>query len=124
MTSPIARLAEKLDRRIGRRADPPSLWPTGWAALISHAAIVAFIVLAVTGLALSVAYRPSTAMVTYEGASELYDGQELPHAFASVIRISEDLPGGALLRRVVIDAHISNVPTASGDEEVFVKVER
>ena len=105
--SPLARLAENLDRRIGRRADPPSLWPTGWASLLSHAAIVAFILLTVTGLALAIAYRPSTAPITYEGASELYDGEELPHAFASVIRISEDLPGGALLRRVhVASSHL------------------
>jgi quinol-cytochrome oxidoreductase complex cytochrome b subunit len=102
--SPVAKLAERLDTTIGRRAERPSLWPVGFGALISHAAIVAFGVLTVTGLALALAYRPSTAMVTYTGASELYDGQQLPHAFASVVRISEDLPGGLLLRRVHVAA--------------------
>jgi ubiquinol-cytochrome c reductase cytochrome b subunit len=107
MTSPIAVLVDRLDRRFGRRADPPSLWPTDFGALISHAAIVAFLVLTVTGIALALAYRPSVDPVTYHGASELYDGQELPHAFASIIRISEDLPGGLLLRRLhTVAAHL------------------
>ncbi len=102
--SPIARLTERLDARLGRDAERPSLWPVGFGALISHAAIVAFLVLAVTGLVLATAYRPSTELVTYTGSSELYAGRELPHAFASVIRISEDLPGGLLLRRVHVAA--------------------
>lgn len=107
MTSPIAVLADRLDRRIGRRADPPSLWPTDFGALISHAAIVAFLVLTVTGIALALVYRPSVDPATYHGASELYDGQVLPGAFASIIHISEDLPGGLLLRRVhAVAAHL------------------
>lgn len=103
-TSPIAKLTERLDAHVGRGAKRPSLWPIGFGALISHAAIVAFGVLTVTGIFLAFAYRPSTALVTYTGASELYDGQQLPHAFASVVRISEDLPGGLLLRRVHVAA--------------------
>jgi ubiquinol-cytochrome c reductase cytochrome b subunit len=104
LPSPLAKVADQLDHRIGRKAERPSLWPVGFASLISHVAIAAFIILTVTGLALTVAYRPSTNLVTYTGASELYDGQQLPHAFASVVRISEDLPGGLLLRRVHVAA--------------------
>ncbi|MTV24001.1 cytochrome bc complex cytochrome b subunit [Nitriliruptoraceae bacterium ZYF776] len=102
--SPIASLADALDRRIGRKAERPSVWPTGFGSLISHAAIVAFLILTVTGIALALAYRPSAQLVTYTGNSELYDGTQLPHAFASVVRIAEDLPGGALLRRVHVAA--------------------
>ncbi len=107
MSSPIAAAAAALDRRFGRSATPPSLWPTSFGALISHAAIVCLLLLTATGIALSVAYRPSVEMVVYEGASELYDGRTLPHAFASVVRISEDLPGGLFLRRLhVAAAHL------------------
>lgn len=104
LPSPLARVADELDRRIGRQAERPSLWPVGFGALISHVAIAAFLVLTVTGIALSFAYRPSTELVTYTGNSELYDGTQLPAAFASVVRISEDLPGGLLLRRVHVAA--------------------
>lgn len=104
LPSPLARVADQLDRRIGRRAERPSLWPVGFGALISHVAIAAFLVLTVTGIALAFAYRPSTELVTYTGSSSLYDGQQLPAAFASVVRISEDLPGGLLLRRLHVAA--------------------
>lgn len=114
MTSPISTLAERLERRIGRRADPPSLWPTDFGALISHAAVVSFLLLTATGVVLAVFYRPSVATVTYHGASGLYDGQDLPHAFASVIRISEDVPGGLLLRRVhAVAAHLLMLSVAA-----------
>jgi ubiquinol-cytochrome c reductase cytochrome b subunit len=104
MSSPIASLASYLDRRIGRRADPPSLWPTDFGALLSHAAIVAFLVLFVTGFMLSLAYQPTVEPVVYDGHSELYAGQTLPGAFASIVTISEDMPGGLLLRRVHVAA--------------------
>jgi ubiquinol-cytochrome c reductase cytochrome b subunit len=104
MSSPIAALADYLDRRIGRRADPPSLWPTGFGALLSHAAIVAFLVLTVTGIMLAFAYQPTVEPVVYDGGSELYRGQTLPGSFASIITISEDMPGGLLLRRVHVAA--------------------
>lgn len=104
MSSPVASLADFLDRRIGRRADPPSLWPTDFGALLSHAAIVAFLVLFATGVLLSFAYQPTVETVVYQGESELYEGQTLPGAFASIITISEDMPGGLLLRRVHVAA--------------------
>lgn len=107
MNAPLGRLAATLDRRFGRDANPPSVWPIGVGTLLSHAAVAAFVVLVVTGILLSFAYRPSIDPVVYDGASTLYAGQELPGAFASVIHISEDLPGGLLLRRVhVAAAHL------------------
>jgi quinol-cytochrome oxidoreductase complex cytochrome b subunit len=107
VNAPLGRLAAALDRRFGREANPPSVWPIGVGTLISHAAVAAFVLLVVTGILLSFAYRPSVDPVVYDGASTLYAGQELPGAFASVIRISEDLPGGLLLRRVhVAAAHL------------------
>lgn len=107
MSSPIATLARYLDRRIGRQADPPRPWSTGFGALISHTAVAAFVVLTVTGIALALMYRPSVEPVVFTGSSSLYHGQELPAAFASVIEISEDIPGGLLLRRLhVVASHL------------------
>jgi ubiquinol-cytochrome c reductase cytochrome b subunit len=100
MASPVASLANAIDRRVGRSAEKPSLWPTDVWRLLGHVAIAMFMVLLVTGIALSIWYRPSTAAVTYSGAAGLYDGQTLPHAFASILRIDYDIAGGQLLRRV------------------------
>jgi ubiquinol-cytochrome c reductase cytochrome b subunit len=59
-----------------------------------------FMVLTVTGIALSIWYRPSTASVTYQGAAPLFDGQTVPQAFATILHIEHDVPGGQLLRRI------------------------
>ncbi|MFA9432987.1 cytochrome b N-terminal domain-containing protein [Egicoccus sp. AB-alg2] len=98
--SPIASLADALDRRIGRSAPRPSVWPTGVGPMISHVIVVSFLVLFVTGVFLTLFYRPSVAPVTYTGSSTLYDGATLPHAYASVVRLSSDIPGGLFVKRV------------------------
>lgn len=77
-----------------------SLFPVHWSVLLSQLAVWSFVVLLLTGVVLTVFYRPSLEPVTYSGAAELYDGRELPAAYASVVRLSEDVPGGLLLRRV------------------------
>jgi ubiquinol-cytochrome c reductase cytochrome b subunit len=100
VTSPVAALAAALDRRFGPDAERPSLWSVAPGALLGHVAVIAFGVLVVTGAILTVHYEPSTELVVYRGSSTLYDGQELPAAFASVVRTSEDVPGGLLVRRV------------------------
>jgi ubiquinol-cytochrome c reductase cytochrome b subunit len=100
VTSRLASLNRALDRRFGRSAPRPSVWPTSYGALISHVIVVTFLVLCVTGVLLAIFYRPSTSPVTYEGASELYDGATLPHAFASTVRISSDIPGGLFVKRL------------------------
>lgn len=100
MPSPVAALATALDRRVGRAAERPSLWPTDFWRLLGHLAIAMFVLLAVTGIALSVWYRPATTPVVYTGSAALYDGATLPKAFATIVWISEDVPGGLLLRRV------------------------
>jgi ubiquinol-cytochrome c reductase cytochrome b subunit len=100
MPSPVASLADAIDRRVGRSAPKPSLWPTDVWRLLGHLIIAMFMVLVVTGIALSIWYRPSTASVTYQGAAPLFDGQTVPHAFATILRIEYDVPGGQLLRRV------------------------
>jgi ubiquinol-cytochrome c reductase cytochrome b subunit len=45
-------------------------------------------------------YRPSTTPVPYTGSFELYRGTTQPHAFESILRLSHDIPGGLLFRRI------------------------
>lgn len=96
----LGTLAERVDRGMRTRPASESLWPGHWSQMLGHVILVAFVLLAVTGLYLAVAYDPGIDPVTYRGGAELYDGRELPRAFASVVRISEDLPGGLLVRRI------------------------
>jgi quinol-cytochrome oxidoreductase complex cytochrome b subunit len=112
--SPVASLAEAIDRRVGRSAPRPSLWAIDVWRLFGHLAVAMFVVLAVTGFALAFWYTPSTEPVTYTGSSQLYDGVTLPANFASIVHISEDVPGGLLLRRVhMASAHLFVAATAA-----------
>ncbi|MGY1840567.1 MULTISPECIES: cytochrome b N-terminal domain-containing protein [unclassified Modestobacter] len=74
--------------------------PTHWSFLLGPVAVICFVVLLLTGLVLTFFYQPSTELVEYDGSAALYAGRELPAAFSSVVTISEDVPGGLLLRRV------------------------
>lgn len=74
--------------------------PTHWSFLLGPVAVVCFVVLLLTGLVLTFFYQPSTELVQYDGSAALYAGRELPAAFSSVVTISEDVPGGLLLRRI------------------------
>jgi quinol-cytochrome oxidoreductase complex cytochrome b subunit len=76
------------------------LVPVHWSFLLGQVVLWSLAVLVVTGVVLALFYRPGADPVLYTGSSELYDGRQLPQAFASVLRISEDLPGGLLLRRL------------------------
>lgn len=100
MTSPVARLAALLERRLGRDASGSGVWAASPGALLGHVAVISFVVLVITGGVLAALYDPSTAPVVHRGASSLYHGQTLPAAFSSVVRTSEDVPGGLLTRRV------------------------
>ena len=86
--------------RRNAKASRQALAPRHWSFLIGYVAVAAFVVLALTGAVLVIFYQPSTDPVVYTGSAELYRGRELPAAFASVIAISHDVPGGQLLRRV------------------------
>ncbi|MCF6743351.1 hypothetical protein E9529_03505 [Blastococcus sp. KM273128] len=74
--------------------------PTHWSFLLGPVAVVSFVVLLLTGVVLTFFYQPSTELVEYDGSAALYAGRDLPAAFASVVAIEEDVPGGLLLRRV------------------------
>lgn len=104
MTPLFARLLEGLDQRLGlkgpARKVADKVFPHHWSFLLGEVAGFALIVLIATGIFLTLFYRPSVELVTYTGSDELYRGQLLPAAFESIIRLSSDVPGGLLIRRI------------------------
>jgi ubiquinol-cytochrome c reductase cytochrome b subunit len=104
MTPLFARIFAALDERVGVagpvRKTMNKVFPKHWSFLLGEAALVSFGLLVVTGLFLTMFYQPSTEPVTYAGTSELYDGREIPAAFASIVQLSHDVPGGMFVRRV------------------------
>jgi ubiquinol-cytochrome c reductase cytochrome b subunit len=104
MSTILGRVFDSLDERIGlagpAKKTMGKVFPKHWSFLLGEVTLVSFGILVVTGLFLTMFYRPSIEPVTYVGASELYNGRELPEAFESIIRLSHDVPGGLFVRRV------------------------
>ena len=104
MTPLFALLFENLDKRLKLRAPgrkvANKVFPHHWSFLLGEIALVAFIVLVLTGIFLTMFYRPTTDPTIYTGTNEVFSGQELPAAFESIVRLSYDVPGGLLFRRL------------------------
>lgn len=104
LLGPVAR---RVDGWLGDRPAATSVWPAHWSQMLGHLVMICFVLLVITGIGLAFAYEPGIAPVVYQGSATLYDGRELPRAFASVVRISSDIPGGLLARRVhAASAHL------------------
>ena len=104
MTPLFRALLDALDQRVQLRGPTREaankVFPANWSFLIGEVAAISFIVLVVTGIFLTLFYRASTDPVTYDGANEFFAGTTLPAAFESVVRLSDDIPGGLFMRRV------------------------
>ncbi|HVM19999.1 MAG TPA: cytochrome b N-terminal domain-containing protein [Egibacteraceae bacterium] len=104
MTPLFAWLFDTLDERLGLRAPgrkvANKVFPHNWSFLLGEIALFSFVVLVLTGVFLTMFYRPSIEPVTYNGSFELYAGTTQPAAFESILRLSHDIPGGLLFRRI------------------------
>ena len=104
MTPLVNRMFDALDARVGARGAvqeaATKVFPRHWSFLLGEAAVVCFVVLVLTGVFLSMFYRPSIEPVTYAGEATLFQGRALPEAFASVVRIVHDVPGGSFVHRL------------------------
>ncbi|MGH3665361.1 MAG: cytochrome b, partial [Egibacteraceae bacterium] len=104
MTPLFALLFDTLDARLKLRGPSRTVankvFPHNWSFLLGEVALFSLVVLVATGLFLTMFYRPSTEPTVYNGANELYNGATLPAAFESILRLSHDVPGGLLFRRI------------------------
>ena len=92
------------DRRLGAtspaRAALGTAYPDPWAFLFGEIALYCLVVLALTGLFLSVFYVPDVrAQIAYQGPYAPLRGQPVTEAFNSVLRISFEVPAGLLVRQ-------------------------
>ncbi|MPZ87045.1 MAG: cytochrome b [Nitriliruptorales bacterium] len=104
MTPLFALLFDSVDQRLRLRKPARKtlnkVFPHHWSFLLGEVAVFSFVILVLTGTYLTFFYRASTDPVIYTGSSSLYDGVRLPAAYESVIRLSNDVPGGLLFRRL------------------------
>jgi len=100
----LARSARGLDGRL--RAAAPArrflrkIFPDHWSFLLGEIALYSFIILLLTGVFLTLFFKPSMAQVTYDGMYPALHGTRMSEAYASTLRISFDVRGGLLIRQI------------------------
>ncbi|WP_051208483.1 cytochrome b [Propionicicella superfundia] len=93
-----------LDDRLGLarvgRAGLRKVFPDHWSFLLGEIALYSFIVLLLTGVFLTIWFKPSMAEVEYQGSYQLLRGIPMSEAYMSTLDISFDVRGGLLVRQV------------------------
>jgi ubiquinol-cytochrome c reductase cytochrome b subunit len=75
------------------------LFPDHWSFLLGEVALYAFVVLVTTGTYLALFFEDSRSKVVYHGPYAPLDGQEMSHAYRSVVDISTTVKAGLLIRQ-------------------------
>lgn len=76
------------------------VFPDHWSFLLGEIALYSFIILLITGVFLTLWFKPSMAEIEYEGSYQLLRGLPMSEAFASTLAISFDIRGGLLIRQM------------------------
>ena len=99
----IRKLVRFLDTRTGTapllRKALRYLFPDHWSFLLGEVALYAFVVLVGTGVYLTLFYEDSTARTVYHGPYVPLQGQEMTHAYRSVLDLSTTVKAGLLIRQ-------------------------
>lgn len=101
---PLAPIAGWADDRIGMaslgKKNLRKVFPDHWSFLLGEIALYSFIILLITGVFLTIWFKPSMAEIEYEGSYQLLRGLPMSEAFASTLNISFDIKGGLLIRQM------------------------
>nr|NLI51373.1 ubiquinol-cytochrome c reductase cytochrome b subunit [Propionibacterium sp.] len=93
-----------LDDRVGlakiARFGLRKVFPDHWSFLLGEIVLYSFIVLLITGVFLTIWFRPSMMELEYEGTYQLMRGLPMSEAYASTLAISFDVRGGLLVRQI------------------------
>ncbi len=96
--------AEWADERLGlgglAKKNLRKVFPDHWSFMLGEVALWSFVILLLTGVFLTLWYRPSMAEVTYDGSYDQLRGIQMSEAYASSLHISFDVRAGLLLRQM------------------------
>jgi ubiquinol-cytochrome c reductase cytochrome b subunit len=76
------------------------VFPDHWSFMLGEIALWSFVVLLLSGVFLTLWFKPSMAEVIYDGSYEQYRGLHMSEAYASTLDISFDVRGGLLMRQI------------------------
>ncbi len=96
--------ASYLDDRLGSNKwlgkNLKKVFPDHWSFMLGEIILYSFIVVLITGVFLTLFYKPSLVEVIYEGSYVPLKGVEMTEAYASTLEISFDIRGGLLIRQM------------------------
>ena len=76
------------------------VFPNHWSFMLGEIALYSFIILLISGVFLTLWFKPSMLEVVYDGSYERMRGVPMSEAFASTLYIDFDVRGGFLVRQI------------------------
>ncbi|MFB4307556.1 cytochrome bc complex cytochrome b subunit [Actinomadura sp. GTD37] len=83
-----------LDRNIKKA------FPKHWSFLLGEIALYSFVILVVTGVFLTLFFKPSGTTLVYDGSYAPLKGVRMSEAYSSTLDITFDVRGGLLMRQI------------------------
>lgn len=103
-TTPLGKAAVALDERFagakGLKKAFNKVFPDHWSFMLGEIALYSFIVLLLSGVYLTLWFKPSMTEVVYNGSYMPLHGVKMSEAYASTLNISFDVRGGLLMRQI------------------------
>ncbi|MFN8191490.1 MAG: cytochrome bc complex cytochrome b subunit [Nocardioidaceae bacterium] len=97
-------MANWADERLGlagaMKKNLRKVFPDHWSFMLGEIALWSFVVLLITGVLLTLWFKPSMSEVEYMGSYNQLRGIQMSEAYASSLNISFDVRGGLLLRQM------------------------
>ncbi|MFF4185779.1 cytochrome bc complex cytochrome b subunit [Streptomyces sp. NPDC001691] len=98
------RVADWADGRVGlyrlARSNMRKIFPDHWSFMLGEICLYSFVIIILTGVYLTLFFKPSMAEVVYDGSYVPLDGQKVSEAFDSTMHISFEVRGGLLIRQI------------------------
>ncbi len=76
------------------------VFPDHWSFFLGELALYSFVILVLTGIFLTLFFKPSMSDLVYHGSYVKLDGIRMSEAYSSALHISFDIRGGLLMRQI------------------------
>ncbi|GLY86454.1 cytochrome bc1 complex cytochrome b subunit [Actinoallomurus iriomotensis] len=101
---PLSEVARGIDERLGPagflKKALRKVFPDHWSFLLGEVAMYSFVIIVLTGIFLTLFFKPSMSDVVYKGSYVPLRGVRMSEAYESTLRISFDVRGGLLVRQL------------------------
>ncbi|MFB4307886.1 cytochrome bc complex cytochrome b subunit [Actinomadura sp. GTD37] len=98
--APLTFLDDRLGSTTFFKRNMKKVFPDHWSFMLGEIALYSFIILLLTGVFLTLWFKPSMVEVVYDGSYVPLKGVTMSEAYASTLHISFDIRGGLLMRQI------------------------